>query len=110
MPIDPESGTIRSSRDSGVYHIWWLPVSEIYVGDLVYMEPTGLCYEVTARWNGVNPLQFAAKMRPDLSTPRTQNVDPSVQEINLVFVDTTVKFAVLKTSAPPQSAIKNLPT
>lgn len=100
---------IRSSRDSGEFYIWMMPVSEILVGFLVYMEPVGLVYEVMERWNGENPLQFRAVVRPDLSAPRTQDVDPSTDELNLIFVDTTVKFPVMRTSSPPDNYKRSFP-
>jgi len=99
----------RSSRDAGTLNSWWIPVSMIVVGDLVYMEPVGLVYEVVSRKNGETPLSFRAKVRREMSAPTMQDVDPSKNEIDLIFVDTSVRFTVLRSSVPPKEYVKSLP-
>jgi hypothetical protein len=99
----------RTPRNPNDLHLWWIPVSQINVGDFVYMEPTGFVYEVKTRTQLDTSFSFRAELRLDMSEATSQASTPDSRQVDLVFSSGTTRFNVLKAGEPPVEFKRQLP-
>jgi len=97
-------GPVSEGRLAGYYQ-WWVPVSEIVVGDLVFDDVHNTVYRVTTRDEPEGALIFSAEADAKLSGPGAM-----AQDTQLIFDDTTKPFVVLKKDPPDLKHIRQVPS